>query len=40
MKIALAADHGGFEMKQLLIERLRDARHEVSDFGAATPDPE
>ena len=39
MKIALAADHGGFEMKQLLIERLHAAGHEVRDFGALTPDP-
>ena len=39
MKIALAADHGGFEMKQVLIERLRAAGHEVSDFGALTSDP-
>ncbi len=34
MKIALAADHGGFEMKQALIVRLRQAGHEVTDFGA------
>ena len=40
MKIALAADHGGFEMKQVLIERLRAAGHEVTDFGAAAPDPD
>ncbi len=29
MRIALAADHGGFDMKELLIARLRKARHEV-----------
>ena len=39
MKIALAADHGGFDMKQMLIARLHAAGHEVTDFGAATPDP-
>jgi ribose 5-phosphate isomerase B len=39
MKIGLAADHGGFEMKQDLITRLRALGHEVSDFGAATRDP-
>src|SRR5262249_22217834 len=38
MKVALAADHGGFEMKQLLIGRLRQAGHEVIDFGAASFD--
>ena len=40
MKIALAADHGGFEMKQGLIARLREAGHEVRDFGAAKLDPD
>ena len=39
MKIALAADHGGFDMKELLIARLRQAGHEVSDFGARRPIP-
>ena len=39
MKIALAADHGGFDMKELLIARLRQAGHEVSDFGAPRPIP-
>jgi ribose 5-phosphate isomerase B len=39
MKIALAADHGGFDMKELLIARLRKVGHEVTDFGAATLDP-
>jgi ribose 5-phosphate isomerase B len=38
MKIALAADHGGFEMKQILIGRLRQAGHEVTDFGAPALD--
>ena len=39
MKIALAADHGGFDMKRLLLVRLRNAGHEVKDFGAANLDP-
>ena len=39
MKIALAADHGGYEMKALLIARLRNAGHSVTDFGAPRPDP-
>jgi ribose 5-phosphate isomerase B len=38
MRIALAADHGGFDMKEVLIARLREAGHEVTDFGAATLD--
>ena len=40
MKIALAADHGGFDMKRLLLARLRNAGHEVKDFGAANLDPD
>lgn len=36
MRIGIAADHGGFELKQWLSERLRDAGHEVLDFGALT----
>ena len=40
MKIALAADHGGFDMKQGLNARLREEGHEVTDFGAATLDHE
>jgi ribose 5-phosphate isomerase B len=40
MKIAVAADHGGFEMKQVLVDRLRSMGHEVTDFGAPSPDPD
>ncbi len=39
MKIAVAADHGGFEMKQMLVVRLRSMGHEVTDFGATVSDP-
>ena len=34
MKIGIAADHGGFELKEKLAVRLRNAGHEVDDFGA------
>jgi ribose 5-phosphate isomerase B len=34
MRIGLAADHGGFELKGELIEALKTAGHEVMDFGA------
>lgn len=34
MRIGIAADHGGFELKQELSARLREAGHEVIDFGA------
>ncbi len=33
MKIAIAADHGGFVLKEALRERLRTLGHEVADFG-------
>jgi ribose 5-phosphate isomerase B len=39
MKIGVAADHGGFEMKQILVARLRVLGHEVCDFGAASRNP-
>ncbi len=34
MRIGIATDHGGFELKQTLSTRLREAGHEVTDFGA------
>jgi RpiB/LacA/LacB family sugar-phosphate isomerase len=36
MKIGLAADHGGFELKEILVTFLREAGYEVFDFGAET----
>jgi ribose 5-phosphate isomerase B len=40
MRIGIATDHGGFELKEKLAVRLREAGHEVVDFGAhkLTPD--
>jgi ribose 5-phosphate isomerase B len=40
MKIGLAADHGGFQMKQVLAARLRVLNHDVIDFGAVSRDPD
>lgn len=34
MRIGIATDHGGFELKSELAQRLRDAGHDVVDFGA------
>jgi len=31
--IPIASDHGGFEMKQYLIEKLQEAGYEVKDYG-------
>lgn len=34
MKIAAAADHGGFALKDRLVARLRSLGHDVDDFGS------
>ncbi|MGH7290845.1 MAG: RpiB/LacA/LacB family sugar-phosphate isomerase [Myxococcota bacterium] len=34
MRIGIATDHGGFELKQDLEQRLRAAGHDLVDFGA------
>lgn len=34
MKIGIAADHGGYELKQILHPFLKSLGHEVKDFGA------
>ena len=38
MRIALAADHAGFALKDELARWLREAGHEVGDLGANGPD--
>ncbi len=34
MRIGFATDHGGFSLKEYLVNQLRAAGHEVVDFGA------
>ncbi len=34
MRLGIAADHGGFELKGIVAARLRAAGHEVVEFGA------
>jgi ribose 5-phosphate isomerase B len=34
MRVGIATDHGGFNLKQDLLSRLKAAGHEVIDFGA------
>src|SRR6201988_3632184 len=36
MRVGIATDHGGFELKQRLVERLQAAGHAIVDFGANT----
>ncbi len=38
LRIAVGADHGAFEMKNAVVAHLREAGHEVEDFGTHTPD--
>jgi ribose 5-phosphate isomerase B len=40
MRVAIAADHGGFEMKHQLAALLVEAGHEVVDFGNKVYDPD
>ncbi len=36
MKVGIGADHGGFELKEMLRDYLKNLGHEVLDFGAKT----
>lgn len=40
MRIGIATDHGGFALKEQLVARLKEAGHEVVDFGAHQLIPE
>jgi ribose 5-phosphate isomerase B len=40
MRLGVAADHGGLELKNQLAEALRAEGHEVRDFGASSSLPE
>ena len=39
MKVGTAADHGGFDLKQRLIELISALGYDVVDFGASRMDP-
>ncbi|MDP2660725.1 MAG: RpiB/LacA/LacB family sugar-phosphate isomerase [Dehalococcoidia bacterium] len=39
-RIGIAADHGGFQLEEYLIEMLREAGFEVVAFGDHKPDPD
>jgi ribose 5-phosphate isomerase B len=38
VRVGMAADHGGFGLKEDLVRRLRDSGHEIVDFGARALD--
>jgi len=40
MRVGVATDHGGFGLKEELIKKLREAGHEVIDFGAYQLNPD
>jgi ribose 5-phosphate isomerase B len=40
MRLGIATDHGGFDLKDMLVTRLRAAGHEIVDFGANRMDPD
>ena len=39
-RVGIAADHGGFELKEQLVGKLRAARHEVVEFGDCRLSPD
>lgn len=39
MRVAIAGDHAGFELKRWLAEELRKAGHELLDLGTDSPAP-
>ena len=39
MRVGIATDHGGFDLKEDLVGRLRQAGHEIVDFGAHSLNP-
>lgn len=38
MKIAIGSDHGGFELKKLLVPYILELGHTVQDFGCSSPE--
>jgi ribose 5-phosphate isomerase B len=39
MKVGIATDHGGFQLKEELVAKLRTAGHTIIDFGAHSLNP-
>lgn len=38
MRLAIAADHAGFELKEYIFQQLRGSGHDVADLGTDRPD--
>jgi ribose 5-phosphate isomerase B len=39
-RIAIASDHGGYELKEFLLKKLSGAKYKVLDFGDRAPKPD
>ena len=39
MRIAIASDHAGFRLKQLVADHVRQAGHDVTDLGTGSEEP-
>lgn len=39
MNIAIGADHGGFELKEKIVEYLKSRKYKVKDFGTSSDKP-
>jgi ribose 5-phosphate isomerase B len=39
VKVAIGADHAGYQLKELLIRRLNEQGHEIKDFGTDSEAP-
>lgn len=39
MRVVIASDHGGFELKQALLGLIQELGHELIDYGTHSPDP-
>lgn len=39
MKIAVGADHAGYQLKRVIVERLKALGHEVADLGTHSEEP-
>lgn len=39
MKIAIGCDEAGFQLKQIILQMLKEKNYEVTDYGCYSEDP-